>query len=109
MQIYFIITQIFLFRFETNSISFPVQLFAIRGRQARFQQTFSPISMFYNQSLNTQINEFQERTFSLTYKDITSTFTIHQRNIPRLAIEMNKETEHPYNLTNDHSFRKIQC
>ena len=65
-----------------------------------------------------RINKLQQRAFHLEYKD--TPFTIHQRNIQKLAIEMYQvnhkitpklmrelfqKTEHPYNLRNDPTFR----
>ena len=85
--------------------------------------------MFQNRSLNNRTKKLQESALRLMYKDTTSsfneflekrnTFTIHQRNIQKLEIEMYKikhkvepklmlelfqETKHPYNLQNDHTF-----
>ena len=86
--------------------------------------------MFHNRTLNNRISKLQERPLRSVYEVITSsfdellekenTFTIHQRNIQKLAIKMCKvkhkiaaklmcelfqETEHPYDLRNDHTFR----
>ena len=86
--------------------------------------------MFHNRSLNNRINRLQERALSLMYKGTTdsvvellekeNTFTIHQRNIKKLTIEIFKvkhkeapklmcerfqETEHPYNLRNNHTIK----
>ena len=86
--------------------------------------------MFHNRSLHNRINRLQERALSLMYKGTTdsvvellekeNTFTIHQRNIKKLTIEIFKvkhkeapklmcerfqETEHPYNLGNNHTIK----
>ena len=56
--------------------------------------------MFHNQSLNNQINNLQEQALKLVYKDHSSSFaqlldkdnsfSIHKRNLQKLAIEMYK-------------------
>ena len=56
------------------------------------------ISMFHNRTLNNRINKFQERALRLVHNDNTSSFyellqkdnsfTIHHRNIQKLALEM---------------------
>ena len=86
--------------------------------------------VFHNRSLNNRINKLQERALRLLCKDATlffnelleeeNTLTIYQINIQNLAIKMYKikykkaltlirellqETEHPYNLRIDHTFR----
>ena len=62
--------------------------------------------MFHDRAINRKINKLHERTLRIVYSDYTSTFeellekdnsfTIHQRNIQSLAIEMYK-TKHGYN------------
>ena len=64
--------------------------------------------MFHDRKVNNKINRLHERTLRIVYYDYTSTFeellekdtsfTIHQRNIQSLAIEMYK-TMHKYNPT----------
>ena len=88
------------------------------------------VCKFHSRSLNNRINRLQDRTLRLVYKGTVSsitellerknTFTIHQRNIKKCAIEIYKikhkiapeliyelfqETEHPHNLRINHTFR----
>ena len=56
--------------------------------------------MFHNRSLNNQINNLQERALRFVYKDHSSSFaqlldkdnsfSIHERNLQKLAVEMHK-------------------
>ena len=56
--------------------------------------------MFHSRMLNNRINKIHERALSIVYKDLSSTFeqllqkdgsfTIHERNIQALAIELYK-------------------
>ena len=63
------------------------------------QSTYCPlIWMFHNRTLNNRINKLQERALRLVHNDNTSSFyellqkdnsfTIHHRNIQKLALEM---------------------
>ena len=86
--------------------------------------------MFHNLTLNNRINKLQERALRLVHNDNTSSFyellqkdnsfTIHHRNIQKLALEMYRvkhriapkiicelfnEANVPYNLRQDVSFR----
>ena len=86
--------------------------------------------MFHNRTLNNRINKLQERALRLVRNDNTSSFyellqkdnsfTIHHRNIQKLALEMYRvkhriapkiicelfnEANVPYNLRQDVSFR----
>ena len=86
--------------------------------------------MFRNQTANNRISKFQERALRLAHNDNTSpfyellqkdnSFTIHHRNIQKLALEMYRvkhriapkiicelfnEANVPYNLRRDVSFR----
>ena len=86
--------------------------------------------MFHNRTLNNRINKLQERALRLVHNDNTSSFcellqkdnsfTIHHRNIQKLALEMYRamhrmapkimcelfnEANTPYNLRQDVSFR----
>ena len=88
------------------------------------------IWMFDNRTLNNKINKLQERALRLVHNDNTSSFyellqkdnsfTIHHRNIQKLALEMYRvkhriapkiicelfnEANVPYNLRQDVSFR----
>ena len=88
------------------------------------------IWIFYNRTLNNRINKLQERALRLVHNDNTSSFyellqkdnsfTIHHRNIQKLALEMYRvkhriapkiicelfnEANVPYNLRQDVSFR----
>ena len=85
--------------------------------------------MFHNRTLNNRINKLQERALRLVHNDNTSSFcellqkdnsfTIHHRNIQKLALEMYRvkhriapkiicelfnEANVPYNLRQDVSF-----
>ena len=86
--------------------------------------------MFHNRTLNNQINNLHERALRLVYKDDASTFrelldkdnsfTIHERNLQKLATEMYKvktnqspdfmksifpSAENMYNLRNNREFK----
>ena len=86
--------------------------------------------MFHNLTLNNRINKLQERALRLVHNDNTSSFyellqkdnsfTIHHRNIQKLALEMYRVKHHiapkiicelfnednvPYNLRQEVSFR----
>ena len=86
--------------------------------------------MFYNRTLNNRINKLQERALRLVHNDNISSFyellqkknsfTIHHRNIQKLALEMYRvkhriapkimyelfnEANVPYNLRQDVSFQ----
>ena len=88
--------------------------------------------MFHSRKLNNRINKLHERVLRLVYKDPTLTFeqllekdisfTIHQRNIQKLAIEIYKvinneslpiidnifpPTSNPYNLRNKNPFHSF--
>ena len=88
------------------------------------------IWIFHNRTLNNRINKLQERALRLVHNDNTSSFyellqkdnsfTIHHRNIQKLALEMYRvkhriapkiicelfnEANVPYNLRQDVSFR----
>ena len=88
------------------------------------------IWMFHNRTLNNRINKLQERALRLVHNDNTSSFyellqkdnsfTIHHRNIQKLALEMYRvkhriapkimcelfnEANVPYNLRQDVRFR----
>ena len=85
------------------------------------------VCKFHNRSLNNQINRLQERALSLVYKGTNSSIVellgkkfFHRKNMKKCAIEIHKvkhkiepklicelfqETEHPYNLQNNHTFR----
>ena len=88
------------------------------------------IWMFHSRTLNRRINSLHERALRLVYKDSLSSFqelldrdhsfTIHDRNLQKLAIEMFKvkkdlspsfmkivfpEYSNPYNLRNKHTFK----
>ena len=88
------------------------------------------IWMFHNRTLDNRINKLQERALRLVHNDNTSSFcellqkdnsfTIHHRNIQKLALEMHRvkhriapkiicelfnEANVPYNLRQDVSFR----
>ena len=88
------------------------------------------IWMFHNRTLNNRINKLQERALRLVHNDNTSSFyeflqkdnsfTIHYRNIQKLALEMHRvkhliapkimcelfnEANVPCNLCQDVSFR----
>ena len=88
------------------------------------------IWMFHNRTLNNRINKLQERALRLVHNDNTSSFcellqkdnsfTIHHRNIQKLALEMYRvkhriapkiicelfnEANVPYKLRQDVSFR----
>ena len=88
------------------------------------------VCKFQSRSLNNRINRLQDRTLRLVYKGTSSsiiellkkenTFTIHQKKIkkrateiykvkqkipPGLIYELFQETEHPYNLLINHTFR----
>ena len=88
------------------------------------------IWMFHNRTLNNRINKLQERALRLVHNDNTSSFyellqkdnsfTIHHRNIQKLALEMYRvkhriapkimcelfnEANVPYNLRQEVSFR----
>ena len=86
--------------------------------------------MFHSRTLNNRINQLHERALQLTYKDHKSSFddllqkdnsfTIHHRNLQKLAVEMFKvknnlspnfmkdiflESTNPYNLRNAPTFK----
>ena len=86
--------------------------------------------MFHSRKINNRINKLHERALRIVYKNnkltfgellvIDNSFTIHQRNLQRLAIEMFKVTnnlspnfmetifpisKHNYNLRMDSSFQ----
>ena len=88
------------------------------------------IWMFHSRALNTKINRLHERALRLVYKDNNMTFqellnmdksfTIHERNLQKLAIEMYKAknklspsfmnivfppSNNPYEMRNDSSFK----
>ena len=85
------------------------------------------VCKFHNRFLNNRINRLQERALSLVYEGTNSSIDellekkrFHQKNIKKPAIEIRKvkhkiapklicelfqETEHPYNLRNNHTFR----
>ena len=87
--------------------------------------------MYHNRTLNRKINRLHERALKLVYKDENlsfsellkrdNSFTIHQKNLQKLTIEMYKvkhdfspnfmqdifpEFETAYNFRNDCSFRR---
>ena len=87
------------------------------------------IWMFHSRKLNTKINRLHERAFKIVYKDKSLTydellekdnsFTCHEKNLQKLAIEMYKvinnlsptfmrsifpESNNPYNLRNNNPF-----
>ena len=86
--------------------------------------------MFHSRGLNNRINKLHERALKIVYKDselsfeellkLDNSFTIHQRNLQKLALEIYKVknnlspsfmknifTEHkkPYNLRNNPEFK----
>ena len=88
------------------------------------------IWMFHSRTLNNQINKLHERALRLVYKDyissfenllnIDNTFTIHERNLQKLATEMYKiknnlspsflsdifpQSQNPYELRNKNIFK----
>ena len=88
------------------------------------------IWMFHNRSLNHKINKLHERALRIVYNDYNSSFesllnednsfTIHQRNLQKLATEMFKinnnlspsflntifpSSQNPYNLRNKNIYR----
>ena len=64
----------------------------------------SLVLMFHSRTLNTKINKLHERALRLVYKNDSSTFqelleldnsfTVHERNLQKLATEMCKVNNH---------------
>ena len=75
--------------------------------------------MFHNRTLNDKINKLQERALRLVYKDDDLTFqqlleknksfTIHERNLQKLAIEMYKVKNNHLYLCKRYLNNELMC